>query len=98
MIDLLKKTPPPIYFVACFAVGFVLDILAGGLRAVPSEVSVWLGVSAIAISIGLIVPTLVQFRRAQTPFDVQKAPTALVTTNFPRVTNLISCAGSDRSL
>ena len=72
------RIPPPVFYLTALAVGIVLDylwplsFLAGSSRYV-------LGSLLVIISIGIMPPVLLRFRRANTTFDVRKAASKLIT-------------------
>ena len=80
MLRVLKTTPPPLFFVAAFVIGYAIHIQSNEPDIIPTDTSRWLGLALIGLSFGIVAPVLLQFRRADTPFDVGKSPTSLVTT------------------
>ncbi len=77
---MLKTTPPPLFFVAAFVIGYAIHIQSNEPDIIPTDTSRWLGLLLIGLSFGIVAPVLLQFRRADTPFDVGKSPASLVTT------------------
>ncbi len=72
------RIPPPVFYLTALAVGIALDylwplaFLAGSSRYV-------LGSFLVIISIVIMPPVLLRFRRANTTFDVRKAASTLIT-------------------
>lgn len=76
--------PPPAYFVATFAVGWVLHLLTddsiGGRPA-----TAWIGLAALAAGLSLLAAAAVMFVRARTTIIPHRRATSLVTTGPFRV-------------
>jgi protein-S-isoprenylcysteine O-methyltransferase Ste14 len=72
------RLPPPVLYLVGLAVGIAVDyswplpLLAGLTRYVVAS-------AIVIVSVLIMPPVLVRFRRAGTPFDVRKAASTLIT-------------------
>lgn len=73
----IRVIPPLVYLVA-FLIGYGLEQL-WPLTKVSWPWNTATGVILICLSVLMVSPAIVRFRRAATPFDVRKPATALVT-------------------
>lgn len=70
--------PPPFYYILALLSGMGLDYLYPvGMEL--SGLSLYLGWSLIVLSLVIVISAMVQFKRADTPFDVRQGASALVT-------------------
>lgn len=69
---------PPLLYLAAFLIGYGLERL-WPLTEVSWPWNAGAGVVLICLSVLMVSPAMVRFRRAATPFDVRKPATALVT-------------------
>ena len=72
------RIPPPVFYVAGLAIGLGLDYL-WPTPFLSKFVRYAIGSALVLVSVLIIVPVLVRFRRTRTPFDVRKAASALIT-------------------
>jgi protein-S-isoprenylcysteine O-methyltransferase Ste14 len=72
------RVPPPVLYLAALAVGVVLHYLRP-LTALPGSSRYVIGGALAIVSILIMPPVLFRFRRAETPFDVRKAASSLIT-------------------
>ncbi len=72
------RIPPPLFYLVALVMGMALDhfwplsCFAGSSRYIVGSV-------VIVVSVLIMPPVLLSFRRAATPFDVRKAASALIT-------------------
>jgi protein-S-isoprenylcysteine O-methyltransferase Ste14 len=70
--------PPPGIYAMALAIGLWVNS-RWPLPALPRIAGYVMGAALIAAALALIVPSIVRFRQADTPFNVHKGATALVT-------------------
>ena len=80
-MSFLKVTPPPLIFGMGFLAGLLIHVYFAP-ALLPTDLSFWLGWLSIAVSVVFVLPVLLQFRHAKTPFDVRKTPKTLITTGL----------------
>lgn len=69
---------PPVPYVAALLVGLALHYFVP-VHFLPAGINVLLGILVVAVSVPIVISAIWEMRRAQTPFDVRKPATALVT-------------------
>lgn len=72
------KIPPPIIYFVALAIGFTLNTI----WPLSSSLATWgriIGVAFIILSIPIMPPVLMRFKRLSTTFDVRKEATTLIT-------------------
>lgn len=72
------RIPPPLYFAAGLALGWVAGYFVPPPRVLPQGISLWMGGALIAISLILALSAIFLFRRARTTILPQRASGALV--------------------
>ena len=70
--------PPPVLYAAALLAGLALDRV-WPLSRLPAPLAYALGALLLIASAAIVLPTFLRFRRANTPFDVRKPATALIT-------------------
>ena len=70
--------PPPVVYLIAIGIGIWLN-RQWPIASLPRTVGYALGAVFIVISLVIILPSVLRFRRASTPFNVHKAASALVT-------------------
>ena len=70
--------PPPVLYLVALVVGLLLEQLWPA-SLMPEHWSNLLGWTFMLVGAGVAVAAFLRFRRAETPFDVRKPATALVT-------------------
>ena len=70
--------PPPVIYLSALLLGWGLDQV-WPLPRLPAPLAYLLGMLLVIASAAIVLPTFLRFRRANTPFDVRKPATALIT-------------------
>jgi len=72
------RLPPPVIYLAAIGVGLWLNG-RWPIAPLPATPAYVMGALFIVIGLAIVLASLLRFRRANTPFNVYKAATALVT-------------------
>ncbi|MCH7631250.1 MAG: isoprenylcysteine carboxylmethyltransferase family protein [Proteobacteria bacterium] len=83
------KVIPPLVYAGFFLLGWGMEQVAPAVEDMGSywpQVKDRIGYLLMALSAILVIPSMLAFRRVDTPFDVRKAASSLVTSGPYRVT------------
>ena len=70
--------PPPVYYIVSLLMGIGLNYFFP-TKMLPTGLGLTIAILLIAISIILVIPVIIKFKTSNTPFDVRKSATVLIT-------------------
>lgn len=73
------RVPPPVFYLVALAIGIALEYLLWPIPVLGAPSKYVIAAILIVVSVLIMPPVLIRFRRAATPFDVRKAASSLIT-------------------
>lgn len=73
------RVPPPVFYLVALAIGIALEYLLWPIPVLGTPSKYVIAATLIVVSVLIMPPVLIRFRRAATPFDVRKAASSLIT-------------------
>ena len=73
------RIPPPMFYLAALAMGIALEYLLWPIPILGAPSRYVIASILIVVSVAIMPPVLIRFRRAGTSFDVRKAASSLIT-------------------
>ena len=73
------RVPPPAFYLAALAIGIALEYLLWPIPVLGAPSKYVIASILIIVSVLIMPPVLMRFRRAATSFDVRKAASTLIT-------------------
>lgn len=73
------RVPPPVFYLVALAIGTALEYLLWPIPVLEAPSKYVIAYILVIVSVLIMPPVLMRFRRAATSFDVRKAASSLIT-------------------